>query len=126
MLVLSCTQLHSIKTTSVRGALCHQSHSHIPLGKQPADNLAFQEYQAIICCFCLIIAEHFVSISESGLTAAAFPLLLLALSDETGLELFSNLAVGHTGGGELRLLIKHGIAEHRAEKQYYAASQTIL
>lgn len=54
------------------------------------------------------------------------PYFLLSLSDEAGPELFSNLAVGHTGGGELRLLIKHGIAEHGAEKQYHAASQTIL
>lgn len=51
---------------------------------------------------------------------------LLALSDGVGPELFGNLAVGHTGGGELQLLIKPGIAEHQPEKQCRAASQTIL
>lgn len=61
VLVLSCTQLHSIKKVFVPGALCHQNHSHIPLGKQPADNLAFQEYWAIMLLLpnnCRALCKH--------------------------------------------------------------------
>lgn len=68
-----CTPLHGLENASVPGAVCHQSHSHVPLGKQIVDSLAFQEYWAIICCFCLTIFKHFISISESGLAAAWFP-----------------------------------------------------
>lgn len=73
-----CTPLHSLENASVPGVVCHQSHSHIPLGKQIVDSLAFQEYWAIICCFCLTIDRHFISISELGLAAVCFPLVVIS------------------------------------------------
>lgn len=116
----SCTPLHSLENTSVPGVVRHQSHSHIPLGKLIVDSLAFQEYWEIICCLCLTIVRHFISISEFGLAAACFPLVVISPKWWRRTRAVQQFSSRSHRKAELQLLIKPAIAEDQHEKQCQA------
>lgn len=119
-----CTRPCSLENASVPGAVYWQNHSHIPLGKQTVDSLAFQEYWTIICYFCWTTVKHFESISELGLAAACFPLVVVTNPKwqrwPRPIQQFSSRSQKKGG---LWLLLKPRSNEDHPKKQCQTASQ---